>query len=309
MGVNLSGLELNPGQLPGRPSFDFVAPTEAEFAAAAAAGFTVIRLPVAWERLQPRRGATLDPAMLGMVRDACATAERHHLRVILDLHNYGSYRGDLIGSAALPNTEFAAFWGEMAHAFAGDQQVIFGLMNEPHGIDAAAWADAAQAAITEIRAAGARNLVLVSGTGWDGAHNFVSGDGYGAANAPALARVRDPANNMAFEVHQYLDSDFSGTHPDCVTPDAARPLIAPVTDWLRAHHQRGFLGETAATGTPDCLSTLAALLSAVDAAPDAWLGWAYWAGGPWWGDYMFSVEPKEGRDRPQMAVLRQLAKH
>ena len=29
----------------------------------------------------------------------------------------------------------------------------------------------------------------------------------------------------------------------------------------------------------------------------------YWAGGPWWGDYMFSIEPQNGVDKPQMAIL------
>ena len=29
----------------------------------------------------------------------------------------------------------------------------------------------------------------------------------------------------------------------------------------------------------------------------------YWAGGPWWGDYMFSIEPQNGIDKPQMAIL------
>ncbi len=35
-----------------------------------------------------------------------------------------------------------------------------------------------------------------------------------------------------------------------------------------------------------------------------WLGWSYWAGGPWWTrDYMYSVEPLDREDRPQMRVL------
>ena len=35
----------------------------------------------------------------------------------------------------------------------------------------------------------------------------------------------------------------------------------------------------------------------------AWQGVTYWAGGPWWGDYMFSIEPQNGVDKPQMTVL------
>jgi trimeric autotransporter adhesin len=29
----------------------------------------------------------------------------------------------------------------------------------------------------------------------------------------------------------------------------------------------------------------------------------YWAGGPWWGNYMFSIEPQNGVDKPQMTIL------
>jgi endoglucanase len=31
--------------------------------------------------------------------------------------------------------------------------------------------------------------------------------------------------------------------------------------------------------------------------------WTYWAGGPWWGNYALSAEPKNGVDAPIMAVL------
>jgi len=311
-GINYSGLEISPGRLPGRLSFDYVAPTEAEFAAAAAAGMTVVRLPVLWERLQPQLGAPLDGPMLAVVREQCGMARRHGLRLVLDLHNYGTYRGGMVGSPAVPTAAFAAFWGRLASAFSDDPDVIFGLMNEPHGIGAEAWAASEQAAVAAIRAAGAGNPVLASGTGWDGAHNFVSGAGYGVPNATALKALHDPAGNLAVEVHQYLDRDSSGTHGECVTPEAARQRLAPVTAWLRRAGRRGFLGEAAASATPECLESLAALLGEVEANQDAWLGWAYWAGGPWWGDYMFSIEPKAGeakgaRERPQMAVLRRLA--
>jgi endoglucanase len=31
--------------------------------------------------------------------------------------------------------------------------------------------------------------------------------------------------------------------------------------------------------------------------------WVYWAGGPWWGNYRLSAEPKKGIDAPIMSVL------
>ena len=42
--------------------------------------------------------------------------------------------------------------------------------------------------------------------------------------------------------------------------------------------------------------------------PDVWIGWSYWAAGPWWGDYFSSLEPlnissNNPTDRPQLASL------
>jgi hypothetical protein len=37
------------------------------------------------------------------------------------------------------------------------------------------------------------------------------------------------------------------------------------------------------------------------------MGGTYWAAGPWWGNYPLSVEPRNGQDRPQMAVLLKFA--
>jgi endoglucanase len=35
-----------------------------------------------------------------------------------------------------------------------------------------------------------------------------------------------------------------------------------------------------------------------------WQGWTWWAAGPWWGGYMFSIEPTNGTtDKPQMKVI------
>ncbi|MBV8616770.1 MAG: cellulase family glycosylhydrolase, partial [Acetobacteraceae bacterium] len=133
-GVNLSGAELNPDKLPGRVGQDYIFPTLAELDQAKAAGMTVIRLPVLWERLQPALYGPLDAAELGRVRAMTDEAARRGLRVIIDAHDYGTYRGAPVGSAGVPTEAFAAFWGRMARAFAADPSVIFGLMNEPHGI-------------------------------------------------------------------------------------------------------------------------------------------------------------------------------
>ena len=36
---------------------------------------------------------------------------------------------------------------------------------------------------------------------------------------------------------------------------------------------------------------------------DVWEGVTAWSAGPWWDNYMFSLEPLKGVDKPQMAIF------
>jgi hypothetical protein len=33
------------------------------------------------------------------------------------------------------------------------------------------------------------------------------------------------------------------------------------------------------------------MMTYMEANSDVWLGWTWWAAGPWWGEYMFTAEP------------------
>ncbi len=302
-GINLSGAELGADKLPGRSDTDYFYPSGEEIRRWAGLGMTALRVPVLWERLQPALNSALDAGELARLRAVISAAGPLGVTIIVDVHDYGAYRGRHVGENGVSASAFAEFWSRLARRL-GQDRVAFGLMNEPNGIAAPDWAAVEQAAVNAIRVAGAGNLILVSGTGWDGAHNFVSGDGYGASNATALAGLIDPRRNMVVEMHQYFDHDFSGTHADCADPAQGVALLAPATAWLRAHHLRGMLGEFGVTRDGTCLSTLQAVLSYLDKNEDAWLGWTYWAAGRWWGNYMFSAEPSGGHEPPQLAVLR-----
>ena len=296
-GVNLAGAEFNGGRLPGRPSFDYVYPSGSEIAYFAAKGANVIRLPVLWERLQPDLNGPLDRGELDRLRATLGLAKRSDLSVVIDIHDYGGYRGQAVGSAAVPVGAFVDLWSRLAAEFPSDDRIIFGLMNEPIAMDGPTLRTAANRAIAAIRATGARNLILVPGVGWSGAHDFVGRSG------PFLLDITDPGHNFAYEAHQYLDADHSGTHWTCVDPKATRERLAAMTAWLRAHRRQGFLGEFGAASNPACLASLDALLGYLGDNADVWRGWTYWAAGAWWGDYPMSVEPKGGTDRPQMDVL------
>lgn len=303
-GVNISGAEF--GGPDGKAGTDYTYPSDATLDWAAARNMAAIRLPFRWERLQPRLNGALDQDELSRLKDTVERANRRGLTVILDLHNYAEYRGEKIGQKTdkgnVPPEALADFWRRLASEFSGNEKAVYGLMNEPAGVTAQSWFEAAQAAVTAIRRTGADNLVLVPGTIWSGAsHWFEEQDG--GSNADLFERLSDPANRFAFEFHQYMDEDFSGTKADCPRVSDAVAALSSVTEWLRQHDFKGFLGEFGGTSAPDCLSGLMEMAGFVNQNRDVWIGWTAWAAGDWWGDYPLSLQPVGRIDRPQFKVL------
>lgn len=306
-GVNLSGGEY--GERGGTYNTNYIYPTEDTIGYFAKQGMTIIRLPFRWERLQPALGGRLDDDELKRIKDTVGLIRKHGMAVLLDPHNFGYYDKTQVGTAPATDAAFADFWARLAVEFANQEGILFGLMNEPHDIKATDWLDAANAAIRSIRAAGARNLILVPGTAWSGAHSWEK-DVIGGANGTVMLGVRDPLDFYAFEVHQYLDIDSSGTHPTCEGADAAVEAIAGVTAWLKRNHKRGFLGEFGASTDKDCMGGLTKIYATMSGNSEVWLGWSYWAAGEWWpADEPFNVQPRKGgAERPQMRLLTQAAK-
>ena len=300
-GVNLAGADFGETALPGVFDQDYTYPTTDEVDYFVGKGMNVFRIPFRWERLQQSLGAELDVDEEARLRNIVEYATERGAAVILDPHNYARYHGSLIGQGPSVG-DFAEFWTRLATLYRANRRVIFGLMNEPYEIRAEAWLAAANAAIAAIRATGATNLILVPGTNWSGAGSWSSDWGYGT-NADTMQAVVDPADRFMFEVHQYFDSDSSGTSSTCVSATPGSELLAGFTDWLRYHRYRGVLGEFGVGNDETCLTALRDVLAHMDENGDVWHGWTYWAAGPWWGDYRFSIEPEGCADKPQMTVL------
>jgi hypothetical protein len=130
-----------------------------------------------------------------------------------------------------------------------------------------------------------------------------------------MLSITDPGNNFAFDAHQYLDSDSSGQSAQIVRATIGQERLVTFTNWLRTNNRRGFLGEFAVANSQigDNAAQIGDeaihnMLNYMEANDDVWLGWTWWAAGPWWGNYMFSIEPTNlgqpnQADRPALAVL------
>jgi len=323
-GVNLSGAEFGQNALPGTYNSTYTYPTTAEVDYYHGKGMNFIRLPFRWERWQHTNSAALDTTELSRAQAVIAYATKNGMTVLLDPHNFQRYypyprasyetaTNGLVGTT-VPNTDFSNFWWRVASIYKTNPLVIFGLNNEPANMSTDQLATSENAAIAGIRAAGAGNTIFVPGNAYTGAWTW-NMNYYGTANSVAMLRIVDPSNNMVFEAHQYLDSDGSGTTTNIADIQAGPTRLQPFTDWLRANHRKGFLGEFAVAnntigGTNLGGPTLSNMLSYVSANSDVWLGWAWWGGGPWWGSgYMFAIDPlnlgqPSQSDQPVMGVLK-----
>lgn len=296
-------------------------PTESEFEYFKNKGFKLIRLPFRWEMIQPEVNGELNPELLKELDRCVGLANKFDMVLLLDVHNFGerpihpqntdkNAKLPLVGvDPTLPNSTFVDLWVKLANRYKDNERVWFGLMNEPHKSPPQTpkvVAETMQLTVKAIRKTGAKNKILIPGACWDAAWSWVK-----CGNAAAYDNFQDPGNNFAFEVHNYLDKDSSGTHTEAV-PEGGKARLTEFTAWLKKHHWQGFLGEFGWDNNP--ANTQAnvigdEMLAYMDQNRDVWLGYAYWAAGrKWRPTYMYLLHPENldngaPVDKNQMQIL------
>ena len=148
-GVNLSGPEFAPWNGQAFPSV-------AIWDDLRSFGITIVRLPLAWESLQPTLGGSLDTTYVNNIKTALSRAAARGIIVILDLHNFGAlcdqshwvssgcgYAGNagvpgtgvtFLGAAGGPTAgNFTDVWTKLATAVTGLAGLGgYNIMNEPN---------------------------------------------------------------------------------------------------------------------------------------------------------------------------------
>jgi len=307
LGVNLPGAGFAGQVLPGIHGPHYLWPPASDVDLFAKTGANVLRIAFLWERMQPTLFGDLNAAELERLDAVVGRGAIRGVTIILDVHNYGLFRKKKIGSSEVPVAAFTDLWTRLAAHYRNAPNAAFGLMNEPHEHKAAEWAPIAQEAILAIRKTGARQLILVPGTNWSSAARWLDRDGW-TSNADALKTLKDPADNYIFEVHQYFDSNSSGTHPTCVDENIGVKRLSAMTDWLHKTGKEAFLGEFGASKDPVCLKALRNTLAFMNQNGDVWRGWSFWAASPRFGDYMFNIYPPDAARYPQVPILEEAMK-
>ncbi|MCJ2180432.1 glycoside hydrolase family 5 protein [Novosphingobium album (ex Hu et al. 2023)] len=293
LGVNIAGAEFDP------TGDNWHWPSLSNLTYYLNKGCSAFRIPFRWERLQPELRGSLCEATLQGLDTLVSAINANGSIAILDAHNFGRRDGVVIGGDGSPiaAADFADFWQRMGQRYKARPLVWYNLMNEPNRMPAEVNLRVQNAACQALRSSGASSKVLFSGIAFSGCHSWIN-----SGNGKVMLGVSDPADNYAFDVHQYLDQGFSGTSSK-VVPGAGSRTLGPITEWARVHGQKLFLGEFGARRSNGFLVELNALLAYMSAHRDVFIGGTYYAGGGSWRNNTMSTDPVAGVEMPQMLVL------
>jgi aryl-phospho-beta-D-glucosidase BglC (GH1 family) len=297
--LNLSGAGFAPHVLPGINGTNYIFPVESYFQQWSARGIKTFRFPIIWERLQPKLGGPLDANYVALIDRTFGYAQKHNIKIILDLHNYARYRGQIIGTSGVPYARYQEIMTKIAQQWSKQPALYaYDIMNEPNGA-LAYWINAAQYGINGVRAVDKTRPIIVEGNGWSSATRWAEwNDG--------LLNLKDPSNNIIFSAHSYFDENAGGSYGavDVNKLDVMYGVerVKPFVEWLKKHGKRGYIGEF---GVPDNNPRWNILMDNMLAyLKDNCVPASYWAAGPGWGNYFMSVEPVNGKERPQWPTLK-----
>ena len=148
-------------------------------------------------------------------------------KALIDCHTFGGGPGGFVGSPQLPISAFANLWQQISAHYKGNPGVRgYDLMNEwTNGFSSTTVFNAAQAAIYAIRGNGDTTPIYVEGTNYSGVWNWITGEGQPYNNAN-LYKLVDPAKNLIFSGHGYLNNNSSGS-TFSYAYEEAKPGAAP----------------------------------------------------------------------------------
>lgn len=284
-GINQSCAEFGTTSIPGTYGTDYYWPSTSSIQTHIDDGFNIFRVAFLMERLVPDAlTSSADSAYMANLTSVVEAITSAGAYAVIDPHNYGRYDSSIITSTS----DFGSFWTTVATAFKDNANVIFDTNNEYHDMDQDLVLNLNQAAIDAIRAAGATSqYIFAEGNSYTGAWKWNTTN-------TNLVDLTDSEDKLIYEMHQYLDSDGSGTSETCVSTEIGVQRIVGATEWLRENNKIGILGEFAGGANSDCETAITGLLDHLQENSDVWAGGLWWAGGPWWGDYIYSYEPPSG---------------
>ena len=313
LGVNLASA--SGGSVPGRFGTDYMYPRFEDLYYFKAKGVRLIRLPFRAARVAEdiTNPTVLDTQDLNALKDVVAEAERLGMWVFLDAHDYAERTTngtqDLLGTGEYTIERFGQMWGAIAKEFSQYKNIWgYDLQNEPK-VSAPVLVKAYQAAIDEIRKVDTEAQIIVEGTNWASAYEWIYGDhadkqypGYSTEvawsykeNSPwLLANLKDPENKIVFEAHGYFDQDNSGTYTKGYQEVDYRKRYLPFLEWCSTNNAKALIGEFGvpynehATGDPRYMDVLD---GALQLFRDYGVSATYWCAGAMYEGNSLTCQP------------------
>lgn len=340
VGANLSGLEfgkvIDPFTIPNLSDEDATTTLSdlADTRAFVNAGMNTFRVPLHWGYLQLEgagKGDINKAYYDAYVKPLLESLTTSHVNAIVDLHAYMRYSqfgkeyAGCSGSGPCPDgqliTDPAAYvdvWSKLYKLMKADPNInmnyiLIDVMNEPVNAPNDSVLTVQAAVINNLRSQGFGGYILVEGNAWTGLHSWAttqwqSSDGKTSyTNATLFTRdnfakagVTD-LSKVVINVHQYFDSNYSGTQNQCVTDltttgDNGYNLNTFV-DYLQKNQMKAIVTEFGAgTDGVSCGESLQKFMNYLkdNTAKNkdyGFIGWTIWSTGHGWGDYNLRVTP------------------
>lgn len=265
LGVNLSSA--SGGKVPGTFGTDYMYPRMEDLYYFKAKGVKLIRFPFRAARVVEdlnniKVDADAAKSDIAAMKAVVAEAERLGMWIFLDAHDYAERTiNDVqykLGEGEYTIEKFGKMWGAIANEFK-DYTNIWGydLQNEPK-VTAQVLVEAYQAAINEIRKVDQNAQIIVEGTNWASAYEWIYGDrsdkqypeystevawSYKANSPWLLKNLVDPQDKIVFQAHGYFDQDNSGTYQKAYSDVDWRKRFKPFLEWCKTNNKRALFGE------------------------------------------------------------------
>jgi endoglucanase len=321
-GVNIAGAEFGAQNTHAVPFFDRFFPISTGDQTLADyyiddQGCKLLRWPFSGSHLQLYPFANLSHFELNRMKEVADACRSRGAYVIFDFHNYHEHYDYATGGIRFWDTEtdYDAIYDRyyrFGKVWADYPNVIIQPMNEPKTVSADEARNYHLIALKALLDAGFNGLVLLSGTNFSGAHSWTTSpggddtlnnslswnewiDGTEITIAGTTAIAFEDAGDIAFDMHQYYDSNSSGTSGTC-TVGAATRLDAAIS-WGRDKGVKIIIGETAWGDNATCDDVAkAALKKLVFENKDVIMAYVVWGGGAFSTSYHFRTDPISGAD-------------
>lgn len=297
-------------------------------------GANTVRVPVSWSYLQ-NNGAGNGPINTAdyydtFVAPVLRSLTHAHVNTIVDLHTYmrypkfGEQYSGCSGSGPCPDgtliTDEKAYidiWSKIYTLIKNDpainqNYIMFDLVNEPVEVPDDKVFTIQAAVIKSLREQGFEGYILVEGNSWTGLHSWTTyqwqgSDGQNYTNATLFTRENfanagiTDLSKILINVHQYLDSNYSGTGDDCqqdiwTTGDNGFNLNA-FTEYLQQNQLKAIVTEFGAgQNGSSCTAPMQQFTqylkdNSAKGKDYGFAGWTVWATGHGWGGYNLRVKP------------------